>query len=129
MQLSPYSTGSRDDMFFGQQKSPIPYKLQRRDSVVSNTTTIKKGMNELGTMINQYVIIKKLGKGCFATVLLCEDSSTGEKFAVKKMNKKTLRYKIVGKGITGYDCVKEELNVLKKLDHPNIIWLHEIIDD
>ena len=28
-----------------------------------------------------------------------------------------------------YDCVKEEMKVLKKIEHPNIIWLHEIIDD
>ena len=104
-------------------------KLQRRDSVVSETTTIKKSVNVEGTMINQYIIIKKLGKGCFATVLLCKDSTTGEKFAVKKMNKKSLRFKIVSKGVTGYDCLKEELSVLKKLDHPNILWLHEIIDD
>lgn len=27
------------------------------------------------------------------------------------------------------DCVMEELKVLKRLDHPNVIWLHEIIDD
>lgn len=39
------------------------------------------------------------------------------------MNKKELRKK------RAYECVLEELKVLKTLDHPNIIYLHEIIDD
>ena len=34
-----------------------------------------------------------------------------------------------GKGRTAYDCIKEELKVLERLEHPNIIWLHEVIDD
>ena len=39
------------------------------------------------------------------------------------MNKKELRKK------RAYDSVLEELKVLQKLDHPNVIWLEEIIDD
>ena len=42
-------------------------------------------------MINQYVIIETLGKGAFATVLLCKDTKTKELFAIKKMNKKILK--------------------------------------
>lgn len=36
--------------------------------------------------------------------------------------------KSFGKGKSAYDCVIEELKVMKDLEHPNIIWLHEIID-
>ena len=25
--------------------------------------------------------------------------------------------------------MKEELKILERLEHPNVIWLHEIIDD
>lgn len=28
-----------------------------------------------------------------------------------------------------YDCLKEELKVLSTLEHPNVAWLEEIIDD
>ena len=45
------------------------------------------------------------------------------------MNKKNLQKKSCGKDRTAYDCVKEELKILERLEHPNIIWLHEIIDD
>ena len=44
------------------------------------------------------------------------------------MNKRELKLRRLN-GSTAYDCVIEELKVLKRLDHPNIIWLHEIIDD
>jgi serine/threonine protein kinase len=40
-----------------------------------------------------------------------------------------LRKKQTGKGKNAYDCVLEELKILKTLEHPNIIWLDEIIDD
>lgn len=45
------------------------------------------------------------------------------------MNKKHLQKKKYGPNKSAYDCVKEELKVLERLEHPNIIWLHEIIDD
>lgn len=71
---------------------------------------------------------KKLGEGSFATVYLCTDSNTKAKFAIKQMNKAKLMNKSFGKGKSAYDCVIEELKVLKTLEHPNVIWLHEIID-
>ena len=70
-----------------------------------------------------------LGKGSFAQVKLCVDTKTGEQFAMKQMSKKQLIYMEQPNGQSAYDCVLEELKVLKRLDHPNIIWLHEIIDD
>ena len=45
------------------------------------------------------------------------------------MNKKTLSKNQCGGGKNALDCVIEELKVLKSLEHPNIIWLYEIIDD
>jgi hypothetical protein len=45
------------------------------------------------------------------------------------MNKKDLKSKMTAKGSNAYMCVIEELKVLQRLEHPNIIYLHEIIDD
>lgn len=95
----------------------------RRESNVTNTKIAKKRVNEDGAMINQYFIIKTLGQGAFAKVLLCKDTKSGELFAIKKMNKKALKQEKVGGGKSAYDCVLEELKVLQILDHPNIIWL------
>jgi len=45
------------------------------------------------------------------------------------MNKKILKSKKVAKGMNAYDCILSELQVLQRLEHPHIIFLHEIIDD
>lgn len=80
-------------------------------------------------MINQYKVIKQLGSGAFAKVKLCEDTNSKIKYAIKIMNKKELKAKSGGQGRSAYDCVLDELKVLKRIEHPNIIWLNEIIDD
>ena len=79
-------------------------------------------------MINQYIIDKKLGQGSFATVYLGVDKDTGVKYAIKEMNKSLLMKQKSGSK-TAYDCVLEELKILQRLQHPNIIWLHEVIND
>ena len=45
------------------------------------------------------------------------------------MNKQTLKKTTFSKEKNAFDCVLEELKVLGRLNHPNVIWLHEIIDD
>jgi serine/threonine protein kinase len=46
------------------------------------------------------------------------------------MSKKFLKSKFpTGNNLSAYEFVKEELKVLQRLEHPNIIYLHEIIDD
>ena len=45
------------------------------------------------------------------------------------MNKEMLKQRKASEGKTAYDCVLEELQVLQRLEHPNIIWLHEIMND
>ena len=94
-----------------------------------STASVRKSKHDGFIKINQYIVEKTLGKGSFATVKLCRDSVTNEKYAVKQMNKRVLQKKQCGGGKSAYDCVVEELKVLKTLDHPNVIWLHEIIDD
>ena len=45
------------------------------------------------------------------------------------MNKKLLMKQKMGGTVSAYDAVLEELKVLKQLEHPNVIFLREIIDD
>ena len=62
---------------------------------------------------------------------------------MKIMNKKSIRRKTIGPGIGGiggigsrstgkvaeYDGIQQEMAIMKKLDHPYILKLYEIIDD
>ena len=80
-------------------------------------------------LINNYKIIVPIGQGSYGQVNLCEDTNTGIKYAIKQMNKKFLKRKCFPNGKTAYELVLDELKILQKIQHPNIIWLPEIIDD
>jgi [calcium/calmodulin-dependent protein kinase] kinase len=74
--------------------------------------------------------LKTLGKGGYATVKLCINLDKLENWAMKSMSKKFLKSKFpTGGKKSALEFVKEELAVLKTLEHPNVIYLHEIIDD
>ena len=45
------------------------------------------------------------------------------------MNKADLKKISIGRGRNAFDCVVDELNVMQRLEHSNVSWLHEIIDD
>lgn len=62
---------------------------------------------------------KKLGEGHIATVKKAKHKSSGEEFAIKTMQKKEI----------SEDKVAQEIDALKKCDHPNIIKLFETFQD
>ncbi|ORZ36964.1 kinase-like domain-containing protein [Catenaria anguillulae PL171] len=69
--------------------------------------------------MQRYKVIRELGDGGFGTVSLAIYTPTGEKVAIKKMKKKFL---------TWDECVNlREVKSLKKLVHPNIVRLREVI--
>ena len=79
-------------------------------------------------MINQYRILSSLGEGSFGKVKLAMDVKTKEMYAIKIMSKKKLKRETVTTGKSAYDMVLQELEILQSLDHPNCLWLHEIIN-
>lgn len=69
--------------------------------------------------MNRYKIIKQLGDGTYGSVLKAANRQSGEVVAVKKMKKKFYSWE---------ECMQlREVNSLKKLNHPNIIKLKEVI--
>ncbi len=49
-------------------------------------------------------------------------------YAIKILNRKRLKSKNVSKGKSAYDYVMQEVKILQSLQHPNVLWLHEVID-
>lgn len=72
--------------------------------------------------IEDYIIGKELGKGAYAIVNSCIHKPTNKKLAVKIYNKIKLN------DIHKRNTVKREIEVLKKIEHQNIVKLHEVID-
>ena len=65
--------------------------------------------------------VKMIGKGSFARVYLVEDKATRAKFAVKAFSKEYLMSQAKGK-----DSLVNEIQVMQKLRHPNIMNLEEV---
>ena len=83
---------------------------------ISNRNVIRK---QSGNPLDHYDIIKKLGKGTFGTVYKVMSKRTGIIRAMKVIPKNHLKNDITD------DDIIEEINILKKLEHPHIIKLFE----
>ena len=72
-----------------------------------------------GKMEDKYEIIKELGSGAFARCLQVKNRTTGNLYACKEIQKSKM---------SDLEGFKHEINILIKLDHPNIIKLYEIYE-
>lgn len=69
--------------------------------------------------MNRYKISKQLGDGTYGSVLKAINKASGEVVAIKKMKKKFYSWE---------ECLQlREVKSLKKLGHPNIVKLKEVI--
>uniref|UniRef100_A0A7S2WEB9 non-specific serine/threonine protein kinase n=1 Tax=Mucochytrium quahogii TaxID=96639 RepID=A0A7S2WEB9_9STRA len=72
-------------------------------------------MSQHGRNISEkYTLGDELGKGGFATVFACRNSETGETLAVKRISLRNLNKDSLMN-------IEQEVSLLKKLDHPNIV--------
>lgn len=78
--------------------------------------------------IHKEFIIKNetIGQGAFATVKKAVERSTGDSYAVKIINRRRAIH-AGGKGVML--GVNRELEILRKLDHPNIVRLKSFYED
>ncbi|KAH3680303.1 hypothetical protein WICMUC_000370 [Wickerhamomyces mucosus] len=81
----------------------------------------KPDFNPPGGKIGKYQIIKTLGEGSFGKVKLAYHLTTGQKVALKIINRKTLaKSDMQGR-------IEREISYLRLLRHPHIIKLYDVI--
>lgn len=69
--------------------------------------------------MEKYQILKKLGSGSFGNVEMAEDKKTKEVVAIKQLKKKYGTWE---------ECLQlSEVKALRKMNHPNIIKLKEVV--
>ncbi|XP_025963027.2 calcium/calmodulin-dependent protein kinase kinase 1 [Dromaius novaehollandiae] len=127
----PYATG------------PSP-RIMRRPTIESNRVSISDA--EDCVQLNQYKLQSEIGKGSYGVVKLAYNEDDDKHYAMKVLSKKKL-LKQYGfprrppprgskaasgeqpKPMAPLDRVYQEIAILKKLDHVNIVKLIEVLDD
>ena len=87
----------------------------------NNQVQIKKEtfINIRRSLKHSYEFIKSLGKGGYGKVFQVGNKNTGQLFACKKLSKLNVNNLIK---------FKREINILQKMDHPNIIKLYDLFE-
>ena len=73
-------------------------------------------------LVEDLTLLKILGKGSFGEVYLTSKTGCKEKFATKKISKKFAQNPKAKK------YLDNEINILKEINHPNIVKLYEVKD-
>ncbi|CAN7052551.1 hypothetical protein IGI04_027714 [Brassica rapa subsp. trilocularis] len=78
-------------------------------------------MDAAARLVGDYELGRRLGSGSFAVVWLAKHRSSGLEVAIREIDKKKLNPKV-------RDSLLKEISILRTIDHPNIIRLHEAIE-
>eukprot|EP00760_Papus_ankaliazontas_P021795 PhM_4_TR18737/c7_g3_i1/m.65854 len=71
--------------------------------------------------LNEYAVIADLGHGSYAKVKLAIDTTVDRPVAIKILRR--------GTKPKDADVIQQEITVMQRLHHPNIVALHAVIDD
>lgn len=111
---------------------------KRLSAPLKETSSLKLAKLRGCTFVNQYVVIKYLGRGACGRVFLCMDMTDNRLYAVKIVKKVELeaqRAKGTSEAKNGrrrrnpVEDLKREVAIMRTLRHKNIVSLQEVVDD
>ena len=98
--------------------------------------TIENGVHVLeNDKVNYYQVLEEIGRGSFGSVCKCKSHKDNKCYAMKIISKKRLVRKNrqlsrkPGSRSNPLEPLHCEVAILKKMDHPNVVKLIEVIDD
>jgi serine/threonine protein kinase len=102
----------------------------RMDRTESVDRMVLKEIKE-GYQIKQYRVGRELGEGAQGSVRLCLDTTNNNKEYALKIVKKRAVFRRNKEGKYGFATgqVAKEIAIMKKLAHPNLVTLREVMDD
>jgi len=95
-------------------------KKDEKKTVFSRLGKFFRGKSTKDAVMENYDIKEKLGSGTFAVVKLCIDKSTGEKWAIKILDKTSKDANL--------EMMSREVEIMEQIQHKNIIYMREMFD-
>lgn len=118
------STSSTSSTNYNAQMKTPPKVANRRLGSLKLTPSVQKLSiimdDKEHEQLNQYIMIKDLGRGAHAKVKLGLNKMDNNLYALKIRNERVR---------VAEAAVRKEIAILKKLSHPHVLKLHEVIDD
>lgn len=117
-------------------------RLRRQPTMETNSFSVVDGADGY-VQLNQYKLKNEIGKGSYGIVKLAYNEQDDVHYAMKILSKTRLKKKAgffrrpppsrdgkaVARPLAPMDRVYREIAILKKLDHPNVVRLVEVLDD
>ena len=107
-----------EDFYFEDWKTSSS-KKNKTNIVLDNNIIISKNINS--NVYDNYVVLKEIGTGTYSKVLLVQHKINLSIRAMKVIKKKTKK----GTNLTNENEVYKEVDLLIKMDHPNIVKIFE----
>ncbi|KOG99348.1 serine/threonine protein kinase TOS3 [Saccharomyces eubayanus] len=100
-------------------------------SRIKETNKVKLSYNPLSKrqVLNTYDILGTLGNGQYGKVKLARDLTTGELVAIKILNRFERKSGYSLQGTVENPRIEQEIEIMKRCHHENIVKLYEILND
>jgi serine/threonine protein kinase len=106
---------------------------ERKAATKVSALAVKARNRDGCRIINDYVLLGKLGRGSYSTVFKASHLAHDKQYAIKVVSRALLRRgyqrKNNKKKVDTVGALLREAAVMKKLFHPNVVTLFEVIDD
>ncbi|KAJ1325045.1 SNF1-activating kinase 1 [Microdochium nivale] len=109
--------------------SPYLHPLQTHKVRETHKALVDLDMMTGRKIINQYEVIEEIGRGVHGKVKLARNLETGDNVAIKIIPRFSKTRRLGKVTASPQDKTKKEIAILKKIRHPNVVALLEIIDD
>lgn len=101
--------------------------LQRPHAKSSPLESLRRDEDARVREVNQYTMLRPLGRGSFGDVYLASDRA--DQYAVKVLKKSALRRQRQGRFGSALDAVRAEIALMKRIRHPHCVSMVEVVDD